>query len=630
MKVFRWSGLIGFVVVITLVMVISIVFVDNWVKSGLERGGTSVNGAEVNVRSVSLTLSPLGFDVRGVQITDIDNPSRNAFELDEARLEVNFPQLFLGRINIDDLIVDGMRTNTERDRPGRVLPVAETERPSLAEQAAGQTSARLDAIRAELPDPQTLGSEAVAQTRAEVLRAQQTVEAAAARVQQAIDDLPNQETLNDYDDRINALRDRDLNSLEAIRSVRADLNALMQRVEEDQARIAEAREATRSAVSSSQDALQEVLAAPARDWAALREAYPVGQLDAVQAGRLILGDEIFDRVEQFQSIYRQVSPWLDRLLPDREAAEEASGPERLEGRFVRFAHPNPSPNFLLNNGRIGFEADGWPWALQVNNVTGQQRLTNRPVTLRLNRGEREDAGMLITANLDRRGEQKDDSFTLSGRNLGFRTQSMEMGGTDVEWDPGRVDLNGNLNVLGNELDGRLALTFDRTRFTVPDSGQVATLLDRALSGVDQFEVAILVSGQVNAPGLQITSDLDRRLGDAIGRFLREEYDRWLAVAREALDAEVARLRAPVDAGLQQVRDLRDEVEQRADEFQAQTEERIEQLRQELEAEQNRLTQRFDAERQRLEDERQRAEDEAREQAEEAAREALDGIRVPGF
>lgn len=628
MKIFRWGGLVGFVVVLTLLLVVGLLFIDNWVKSGLEKGGTSVNRAEVNVRSVNLTLSPLGFDVHGVQITDINNPSRNAFELDEARLEVNLPQLFLGRINIDDLIVDGMRTNTERQRPGRVLPVAESEGPGLVDQARDQATARLDAIRGELPDAQTVGREAVAQTRSEALQAQQNIDAALTRAQQAVNDLPGQDDLNDYDRRISSLRNRNINSLDAIRSVQSDLNALLEQVATDQLRIAEARQAANNAVSTSQDSLQAVLAAPARDWAAFREAYPLNQESAVRAGRLLLGEEIFDRVDQVQGIYRQVSPWLDRLLPDREEAE--AGPERLAGRFVRYAHPNPRPNFLLNNGRIGFEADGWPWALQVNDVTGQQRLTNRPVTLRLNRGEREDAGMLITGNLDRRGEQREDTFTLAGRNLGFSSRSLEMGGANVDWNPGRVDLNGNFTVVDNALSGRLALSFDGSRFTVPGSGQVATLLDRALSDVTQFEVAVLVGGRVNSPSLQITSDLDNRLSDAIGRILREEYDRWLAVAREALDAEVARLREPVDAGLQQVRERRDQVEQRADEFQTQVVDRIEQLRRDLEAERNRLTEQLDAERRRLEEERRRAEEAARRQAEDAARESLQGIRVPGF
>ncbi|MHA7880798.1 MAG: TIGR03545 family protein [Saccharospirillum sp.] len=628
MKIFRWSGLIGFVVVLALLLVVGLLFIDNWVKSGLERGGTQVNRAEVNVRSVNLTLSPLGFDIRGVQVTDINNPGRNAFELDEARLAVNLPQLFLGRINIDDLIVEGMRTNTERQRPGRVLPVAEPEGPGLADQAREQASARLDALRGELPDAQTVGSQATAETRSEVEQARQAIDGALERAQQAMNDLPDQASIDDYDRRITALRDRNIDSLDAIRSVQSDLSSLTQQVAADQQSVAQARQAARNAVATSQDAVDDVLAAPARDWAALREAYPLNQESAVRAGRLLLGDEIFDRVEQVQGLYRQVSPWLDRLLPDREAAE--AGPERLTGRFVRFDHPNPRPNFLLSEGRIGFEADGWPWALHVNDVTGQQRLINRPVTLRLNRGERADAGMEMTGTLDRRGEQREDRFTLSGRNLGMNPRTLELGGADVDWDPGRVDLTGSLAVIDNALDGQLALTFDQTGFRVPGSDQVATLLARALSGVEQFEVGVVIGGRVNAPSLQITSDLDNRLGDAIGRIVREEYDRWLAQARQALDAEVARLRAPVDAGAQQVRDQRDQVEQRAEAFQTQVVERIEQLRQELADEQDRLTGQLDAERRRLEEERRQAEEASRRQAEDAARESLQGIRVPGF
>ena len=96
MKLFRWSGLIGFAVVITAVLVIGFFFIDNWVKAGIEAGGTRVNGAEVNVGDVDLTFSPLGFRVEDLRITNADRPTHNLFELDEARLELRLTQLFFG------------------------------------------------------------------------------------------------------------------------------------------------------------------------------------------------------------------------------------------------------------------------------------------------------------------------------------------------------------------------------------------------------------------------------------------------------------------------------------------------------------------------------------------------------
>ncbi|MEX2320547.1 MAG: hypothetical protein WD668_04270, partial [Saccharospirillum sp.] len=123
MTLFRWSGLIAFVVVLTLLIVIGVLFLDNWARAGLEAGGTRVHGAEVNVASVDLTLSPLGFEVRGVQVTDKENPARNLFELNTARLAMDLPKLFLGKTSIDDLTVSGMSTGTERSEPGRIVPV---------------------------------------------------------------------------------------------------------------------------------------------------------------------------------------------------------------------------------------------------------------------------------------------------------------------------------------------------------------------------------------------------------------------------------------------------------------------------------------------------------------------------
>ncbi|MDX1342920.1 MAG: hypothetical protein R3227_11215, partial [Reinekea sp.] len=61
MKMFRWSGLIAFVLFTTLLLVLGFFFLDGWMKKAVEAAGFSVNGSEVNVGDVDLTLNPLGF-----------------------------------------------------------------------------------------------------------------------------------------------------------------------------------------------------------------------------------------------------------------------------------------------------------------------------------------------------------------------------------------------------------------------------------------------------------------------------------------------------------------------------------------------------------------------------------------
>lgn len=620
MKAIRWGGLAGFLVFALILLVIGFFFIDNWLKTGLEAGGTRVNGAEVNVDDVTLTLHPLGFEVTGVQVTNAGDPSRNLFEIDDARLLMNLPRLFLGKVTIDDLIVDGMRADTARDKPGRVLEKTEIDEtgPGIGEKLRGVTEERMTAIGEQLPAADQAARDALTQTREEASAAETALNQSLDQVQSAVARLPDQAALDDYDRRIENLRRRDIGSLPQLRTLQADIEALQTEVMADQAAIVTARRSANEALRTARDAVEDVTAAPGRDWAALREAYPMNQATAVKAGRLLLGDAIFDRVDQLQTYYRRVSPWLSRLAPEPVENGEI-GAQRIDGRFVRFSHPNPSPDFLLDNGLVGFEADGWPWSLTVHDVTGQQKMTDKPVTLRLARGSEGAEGLLISGNLDRRGEHKVDRFEVTGRDLGWAARQVTLMDADLDWTPGRVDLGGNVVVTGENLEGRLTLNFGGTEFVSQGSGQIARLLTRALTDIKDFEVSVLISGRVAAPKIELSSDLDQRLNNALSAVLREEYNRWLTQAKAALDAEVAQIREPLEAKLDRVRSRRDDVEQRAQAFQQQVIDRLEALKKEVEAKRKKLSDQ-------LEKERRKAEQSGK----DAAKEALDDLKLPGF
>lgn len=609
MKVFRWSGLIGFVVVLALLLVIGFFFIDNWIKAGIEAGGTRINGAEVNVGDVDLTFSPIGFKLENLRITDVDEPSKNLFELDEARLQLRLAPLFFGRINIEAMIVDGMRSGTERRRPGRVLHQADspaaadgsnTETPSSADATsrsapatdAAQTapggataSAADESADSSLPDPTQVALSNLEQTRTAVSRAQTQMQSASDNVGSALDSLPNDDSLDDYDRRLDALAERRLDSIEAVRRSRDDLNALAEQAARDQLSVANARQAARDAVQTAENALADVSAAPARDWDALREKYPLNAATATRFGRMLLGDEIFDQVEQIQDWYQQVSPWLARLAPERS---EDDGPQRLDGRYVRFPHPNPAPDFLLREALIGFEADGQPWRIQLLDVTGQQSMTGQPVRIEIVKGDLDDPRLRIAGVLDRRGDVVHDRFELFGRDLGLGARSLAVADAQLDWVPGRTDLSGTVDVIDGELDGNLALQFTDSDFQAEGASRTTALLNQALRSVSAFDMGIDIEGTVRRPQLSLSSDLDNQLNQALSRAVREEYDRWLAQSRANLEAEAAQLRAPLDERLAQVRAERDRVQAQADEFQAEVTDRIESERDRLQQRLRRL------------------------------------------
>ena len=104
-SIIRWPGLIAFFVIIGLVAVISIVFMDVWIKLGAEKGLAQATGAEVNIASVEHSFSPFGVTFNHVQLTDPKKPNTNQIEAEVVSARINVAPLLLRKLVIDELIV---------------------------------------------------------------------------------------------------------------------------------------------------------------------------------------------------------------------------------------------------------------------------------------------------------------------------------------------------------------------------------------------------------------------------------------------------------------------------------------------------------------------------------------------
>src|SRR5512145_542918 len=80
-KWIRWWGLIAFAAVTSLIFIFWLFLADGIVRRLVERTGTSIVGAEVNVSAADLTFSPLGLTLSGIQVTDPKAPSTNSLEI---------------------------------------------------------------------------------------------------------------------------------------------------------------------------------------------------------------------------------------------------------------------------------------------------------------------------------------------------------------------------------------------------------------------------------------------------------------------------------------------------------------------------------------------------------------------
>lgn len=630
----RWLGLVAFVLLVVITAGVWYFIADDAIEAGIKKGASSANGAQVDIGEFEIGLLPFGFVIENMQFTDPANPARNTIEFERAVLDIDFTQLLLGRLIINDVSVIGVKLDSERQTPGRVNRQAtsedESEVPSLFDQIALPTSERL---MAEVSNLETV-------RQGEQLAV--TWQQAQARVGDAIAQLPDQARIDTYDARIERLRATSVDSLESAMALQEEVVQMQAEISDDVLAFAQARIAIATAKAQLERDWQALQAAPSKDWQAMRQAYQLNQQGLENATRLLLGEEMLASIQSVEQSYQQAKPIIEWVL----ARMPEGGNEAPTGRFITFPSEYPLPSFLLKQASFDIALDSGRYQARLSELTNNQNIRNQATTFSLQASEQAQVGSVtVEAVFDRR-DGIDDQISLRTQDWQVpKTQLLDQALLSAYYQDGGGNITGlwQRDESGWQLRGEGR--FASEGFVLGGDETWVGRVQQALDQADQASLSLTVSEQQGELSTRIDSNLD----DALIGVVNEEVDAALAQAQAEVQAklneEIARRRAPYDQGLAQLNDWQAQWDRERQRFESrveaqlkaiadQTRDYIERQRQQLEAAaaqaQREAQERLDAERQRIEAQRRAREEAARKEAEQTLKDALDGANLPGF
>ena len=129
-KWLRWQGLIVFGVVSCIILIFWIFLVDTIVKRTIEKAGTKVVGAKVELADADVRLFPPGLTLTNLQVTNPDSPMFNAVEAGRIDFSPDVLNLLKRKIIIDTMAIEGVRFNTSRKTSGAVVSQKQEKAPS--------------------------------------------------------------------------------------------------------------------------------------------------------------------------------------------------------------------------------------------------------------------------------------------------------------------------------------------------------------------------------------------------------------------------------------------------------------------------------------------------------------------
>lgn len=549
----RWKGLLAFVAVTGLLAFFWLVLADDLVRRGIERTTAFLVGAEVNVDDANLTFSPLGFVVSRIQVTNPDNPGTNALEIRRMAFTLNTPQLFMRKTIIEDMIVEEVALGTPRERPGRVYrKTAEEVSPAPGERASWF----------EVPD---ISSENVRQALEEANL--ETVKSARALSEeignrnefwdQRIEQLPDEDRLQEYQARIDALgqaRKGDIGALlrkgTEVKDLYSDINADLNLLRDSYRRFSE----DYKSVTAQVNRLSEL---PAQDARWIAQKYGPSPEGIGNISSMLFGEQAGVWVERSLRWHERISPMLDRRALAAEEQKELK-PPRSEGIDMRFREYAPVPDFLVRKATVSVLTRGRTLTGTLANVTPDQDILGLPMTC-LFSGENLEGMQGI--RLDGTFNHVDPSnprdmvrLGLDGYDLRPRDLGREI--LPVELQQGILDTGLTAVVSGGSVNADVAATVRSARFLVRQADEQAAGLSAAVekvfSRLSGFSLNVGVSGETENYAVNVSSNLDDSFRGVIDTLAKDLTAQFQTQVRTALEQRVS---GPINSVEQQAGSL---------------------------------------------------------------------------
>jgi len=565
---------------LVILLVVTYLFIDRWIESGLESAGEQIVGARVEIDNLKLGIFPLGIRFDRLQVANPRDPWKNVFETGRVAFAMNFGQLLRGKTIIETMEVNNLILGTRRTTDGSLPhPAQESTGPSFLGQAVQtlEHSVRnapvfnLQQLRQHFNIDSLLDTQ-----KLETLHHLDSLKGAVLDLSKQWDaslaDLEkSKERAAQIEAQVRTIDVNKLNNVDRVTQAISTVNDAYKGITEIKQTVDNRRTVITGQVSGLATSVGQIDDVVKQDIDRVLRLARMPDLSAKGIAQLLLGKEIFNKAAGYLYWVDWARTHVPKYLPKPDKEEK---PPRMKGQNIRFPEERSYPKWwikkiLISGGTDQAQDPEYIHAQgSVLDVSSNQQIAGAPLRVDLKGSKGGKLGLTFGALLDRRTEVPLDDYKASV--TGLKLADFQLGQSDFL--PSRITgagLNADIEIRvpGNNFDSRanmhfsnLQIVFDTTARNVGER-----LAREVLSSIKGFDAQLRVWNAGKGMDVALATNLDDMIASKLKDVVGAELTKLQNEMKAKVEARIAEKRAEAEKLFAQ---KRQEAEQKMKDFEA--------------------------------------------------------------
>ena len=366
----RFEAIIPVTIIIALLIAYFTFLFDSNLKMALEFGGTYGHGAEVNIGYLKTSFTEPSIEIRHIQITDKNKPTRNIIQVGRIKLALLWDALLRAKIVIPEASIENIQALVPRKAPGKVIPKEEVKDTTMGNVQAAvveQTQSDYEGnvlgdianmIGGSDPSTQLKKIESELKASGKIRELEATLKEKEAAWKERLKNLPGSNDFKDLEARFKKLKFNSKNPLEFANDIK-EADKILKEADSKVKTITETGKNLDQDLKATDQSFKDIEKMVQQDIKDIQNRLNIPDINGGEFSKKLFGKMIAEKLGSYAKYIEMGRAYM----PPKKTAEEKAAAKsedflprpRGAGRNIRFPITKGYPLFWLQKAKISSE-----------------------------------------------------------------------------------------------------------------------------------------------------------------------------------------------------------------------------------------------------------------------------------